>query len=206
MADRWSWHWPVTSLWPISRHARGCRFAGTADLGICRCWWSTTLPSTARCSAKPCGPSPLRDFAGDGETAVRMAGDRRYDVIFMDCSMPGIGRFSRRPGHPFGRGGQRPCRSLIIALTGHVMNRDSGRWSEEGMDGYLAKAVPHRAARQGLCRPGRKGGRDAVAAPVVEPAPLPAEARPSAAERACRFSPHRAWPCSGWFRPRPAPT
>jgi two-component system sensor histidine kinase BarA len=79
------------------------------------------------------------DLAESGPDAISKVRERPYQVIFMDCSMPDMDGFEatrsiRDTEQELGR-----ARSFIVALTGHVMGREAGRWQEEGMDSYLAK-------------------------------------------------------------------
>ncbi|KQS87440.1 MULTISPECIES: ATP-binding protein [unclassified Rhizobium] len=79
------------------------------------------------------------DVADSGPAALGALGDVAYDVVFMDCSMPDMDGFeATREIRKLEAGmGRHPSR--VVALTGHVMGKDAGRWKEAGMDGYLAK-------------------------------------------------------------------
>ncbi len=79
------------------------------------------------------------DVADSGRAAINAIDKAAYDVIFMDCSMPDMDGFeaTRAIRTCEADSGRRP--TLIVALTGHVMGKDAGRWKEAGMDGYLAK-------------------------------------------------------------------
>ena len=79
------------------------------------------------------------DLAASGEEAIEMSRAGPYDVIFMDCSMPGMDGYAatgeiRRMEAECGR---KPC--AVIALTAHIAGAEAGRWKVAGMDGYLAK-------------------------------------------------------------------
>jgi two-component system sensor histidine kinase BarA len=79
------------------------------------------------------------DLADSGPAAIERASNRAYDVIFMDCSMPGMDGFEatreiRRLERDAGRKA-----AFIVALTGHVMGKEADAWKQAGMDGYIAK-------------------------------------------------------------------
>jgi signal transduction histidine kinase/CheY-like chemotaxis protein len=79
------------------------------------------------------------DLAENGPDAIAQVRSKTYDVIFMDCSMPGMDGFEAA----------RAIRALeletarepavVVALTGHVMGRSGGDWADAGMNSYLAK-------------------------------------------------------------------
>jgi two-component system sensor histidine kinase/response regulator len=79
------------------------------------------------------------DIAGDGAEAVAMAGNRAYDVIFMDCSMPVMDGFRAtaqlRSRANDGR------RVPIIAFTANALAEDRQICLAAGMDDYLSKPV-----------------------------------------------------------------
>ncbi len=81
------------------------------------------------------------DIASDGEQALARLGEVKYDLVLMDCQMPGLDGFetSRRirdqesaAGHP---------RMPIIAMTANAMHGDRDRCIASGMDDYLPKPV-----------------------------------------------------------------
>ena len=78
------------------------------------------------------------DCAGGGEEALELHRKGRYDMILMDCQMPGMDGFDatreiRR------RDGSR--RVPIIAFTAAALEGDRERCLEAGMDDYIAKPV-----------------------------------------------------------------
>jgi CheY-like chemotaxis protein len=79
------------------------------------------------------------DVVADGEQAVRSASVRAYDLVLMDCEMPGTDGFEatraiRALGFPRGQ-------ARIIAMTAGAMSGDQERCLAAGMDGYLAKPM-----------------------------------------------------------------
>jgi signal transduction histidine kinase/CheY-like chemotaxis protein len=80
------------------------------------------------------------DVVGDGEAAHRAAVQGRYDIVFMDCHMPGVDGYeaTRRIRHDERRAGKR---TPIIALTADSLASDRDRCTEAGMDGFMTKPV-----------------------------------------------------------------
>ncbi|WJH38349.1 ATP-binding protein (plasmid) [Aliirhizobium terrae] len=79
------------------------------------------------------------DLAETGSEAIAQVRSKTYDVIFMDCSMPGMDGFeaTRAIRDLEMDVGRRPA--VVVALTGHVMGRDGGEWKDAGMNGFLSK-------------------------------------------------------------------
>jgi CheY-like chemotaxis protein len=79
------------------------------------------------------------DFAADGQEAVQMTAMAPYDLIFMDCQMPGMDGFeaTREIRRTRGAGGQ----PVIVAMTAEAMAGARDRCLEAGMDDYIAKPV-----------------------------------------------------------------
>ena len=76
------------------------------------------------------------DMAGDGETAIRMVGEKDYEIVLMDTRMPGMDglaatRLIRR---------QKPADELpIIALTANAMERHQQECLAAGMNDFIGK-------------------------------------------------------------------
>ncbi len=75
----------------------------------------------------------------DGVAAVAAFSSRRFDVVFMDCSMPTMDGFeaSRRMRAIEAASASEP--TPIIALTAHVIGRSATAWREAGMSDHLTK-------------------------------------------------------------------
>jgi signal transduction histidine kinase len=78
-------------------------------------------------------------LVADGETAVRVAATETFDVVLMDCQLPGMDGLEATRQIRRRLAGGRPIR--IIALTANVGDSFRERCREAGMDDYLAKPV-----------------------------------------------------------------
>eukprot|EP00913_Durusdinium_trenchii_P004205 g3897.t1 len=79
------------------------------------------------------------DLADSGPRALEQVRGKSYDLIFMDCSMPGMDGFqaAREIREIEATEGRQPAH--VVALTGHVMGSEGSQWQQAGMDSYLAK-------------------------------------------------------------------
>jgi signal transduction histidine kinase/DNA-binding response OmpR family regulator len=80
-------------------------------------------------------------LAVNGREAVRMAGDRQYDIIFMDCQMPELDGYSATVEIREFERKNKKAPMPIIALTAHVMSGDREQCLIAGMDDYLSKPL-----------------------------------------------------------------
>jgi len=115
------------------------------------------------------------DVVANGGAALERLSTERYDLVLMDCQMPGLDGFelTRRirdrerapleaglPGvAPVGSRAAR-CRMPIVALTANAMRGDRERCLAAGMDDYLHKPFNERQLRGMLDRwlPGGRSG------------------------------------------------
>ena len=110
-------------------------------------------------------------IAMDGEEALQALADGAFDLVLMDCQMPGMDGFEatrRLREQEAARGAHVP----VVALTANVMQGDRDRCLAAGMDDYLGKPYTGDEMIQVLRRwlpleRRRGGGRDAA---VSEPA------------------------------------
>jgi PAS domain S-box-containing protein len=79
------------------------------------------------------------DEAADGHSAVAMVTAGRYDLVFMDCQMPGIDGYEATD-QIRGLAGE-ASRTPIVALTAYAMAGDRERCVLAGMNDYVAKPV-----------------------------------------------------------------
>lgn len=83
------------------------------------------------------------DTANDGVEALQMASAKRYDIIFMDLSMPrmdGVEAARQISQRPYATGGlDRP--PIIIALTSERIRGDFERYQAAGFADWIAKPV-----------------------------------------------------------------
>ncbi|MGK0499108.1 MAG: signal transduction histidine kinase/DNA-binding response OmpR family regulator [Oceanicoccus sp.] len=80
------------------------------------------------------------DVAVNGQEAVKMWGEQRYDVIFMDCHMPLLDGYQATRDirtTEAEKGGHIP----IVALTANALEGEAQVCADVGMDGFIAKPV-----------------------------------------------------------------
>ena len=80
------------------------------------------------------------DVVGDGDAALRAAASMRYDLILMDCHMPGIDGFEATQRIRSETAGQ-SAKTPIVALTADALAGDRERCLQAGMDDYMTKPV-----------------------------------------------------------------
>jgi two-component system sensor histidine kinase/response regulator len=77
------------------------------------------------------------DVAADGSEAVALSARSRYDLLLMDCHMPGMDGFAATAAIRASERGGDAC--VIVAVTALAMDGDRERCLAAGMDDYLAK-------------------------------------------------------------------
>lgn len=78
------------------------------------------------------------DVVEDGSAAVDLASRESYDLILMDCKMPGMDGYQATRAIRE-REDSGPDRVPIVALSGRVLDGDRERCLENGMDDCLGK-------------------------------------------------------------------
>ncbi len=137
------------------------------------------------------------DVAEDGRQAVHQAARNRYDVILMDCQMPGMDGYgaTEEIRREETRRGLAPAK--IIALSANVLARDRDRCLAVGMNSFLAKPFKSAQLVEALSPIAQARGTLRVVpasaakeAPAPAPAAAPAEAaRPAPGTTAAPFVP-----------------
>ncbi len=77
------------------------------------------------------------DAVEDGEKAFGLAFERRFDLIFMDCEMPGLDGFETTGRIRLKEGNH--AHTPIVALTAHAVYGAREKCLSAGMDDYIAK-------------------------------------------------------------------
>ncbi|MBK5275184.1 MAG: response regulator [Desulfuromonadales bacterium] len=80
------------------------------------------------------------DFAENGQSAVEMWEDGKYDLILMDVQMPRMNGFEATVAireKERTRGGHIP----IVAMTAHALKKDEENCFDAGMDAYISKPI-----------------------------------------------------------------
>jgi PAS domain S-box-containing protein len=78
------------------------------------------------------------DVVGDGDAAATAVLTRAYDLVLMDCQMPGADGYSATA---MIRARETTRHTHIVAMTANVMEGDRDRCLAAGMDDYLSKPV-----------------------------------------------------------------
>ena len=78
-------------------------------------------------------------LVNDGQEAVEAASVERFDLIFMDGSMPVLDGFEAARRIRAAEAGAGLSRTPILALTAHVVGSGADAWRDAGMDGVVHK-------------------------------------------------------------------
>jgi signal transduction histidine kinase/CheY-like chemotaxis protein len=137
-------------------------------------------------------------LADEGRAAVAHAEHERFDLILMDCQMPGMNGYDATEAIRADEVKRGLRRTPIVALTANVMARDRERAMKSGMDSFLAKpfksaqlfdvlqpiagaagrAATDTTARAGSSAPAAATPRTPPPAPAAPRAPAPAPVKP----------------------------
>ncbi|MCZ8186980.1 MAG: ATP-binding protein [Beijerinckiaceae bacterium] len=118
------------------------------------------------------------DTVVDGRAAFEAVKAKRYDLVFMDGSMPEMDGFQSASAIRRWEQETSTPRTAIIALTAHVVGTHADAWKQSGMDGVLHKPFTLQAMGETLARhlaPGEAEGRQERARPADRPARPAAE-------------------------------
>lgn len=77
----------------------------------------------------------------DGELALETLRNEAYDLILMDCQMPGMDGFECTEAIRSGRAGDQNVNIPIIALTANTSSQDRKRCTESGMNAFVPKPI-----------------------------------------------------------------
>ena len=91
-------------------------------------------PTTQRLIGLILEPSYQLELVGNGQDVLARTGEQCFDLILMDCQMPGMDGFTATRELR-----QRNDRTPIIALTAHAQPEDAERCLAQGMNDYLSK-------------------------------------------------------------------
>ena len=109
-----------------------------------------------------------------GEAAVQRLEEsgRLYDLIFMDCSMPGMDGFAATRAIRAMERARNMHPAKIVALTAHIGGSDATQWRDAGMDDYITKPFTMAQLAAVLDAASPQGGPYAeVSAAVSAPTP-----------------------------------
>lgn len=81
------------------------------------------------------------EVAEDGEKALLAVQQQNYDLIFLDCQMPGLDGYEVARRIRGGASGSNNQATPIVALTASVLSEDRAACFAAGMDDYLTKPL-----------------------------------------------------------------
>ena len=81
------------------------------------------------------------DTVQSGQEVITMLPSGRYDLILMDCEMPGMNGYDTTRAIRDGAAGEAVKRIPIIAQTAYAMKDDRVKCIEAGMDDYISKPL-----------------------------------------------------------------
>ncbi|MBO0614705.1 ATP-binding protein [Thiothrix fructosivorans] len=90
------------------------------------------------------------DIAMDGHEAVAMLDKNRYDLVLMDCQLPGMDGYAATRLFRQQEQARYTPRTPVIALTANAMQGDRENCLQAGMDDYMTKPISMASLRQKL--------------------------------------------------------
>jgi len=85
------------------------------------------------------------DLVADGKEAIKVLSDLPYDIVFMDCQMPGMDGFEATEAIRAENSPVLNHKIPIIAMTAHAMVGYREKCLDSGMDDFVAKPVNPRS-------------------------------------------------------------
>ena|GEM_PF-1014832 len=122
----------------------------------------------------------LSGTAADGEEALKALQAEHYDMVLMDCQMPGMDGFETTRRIRNREAGENNSAVAVIALTAHASSTDRDHCFEAGMNDYLTKPLLMDQLWKVLDKwlpGGRRKGRTAYCAAPEAERTLPEEKR-----------------------------
>ena len=90
------------------------------------------------------------DIAMDGHEAVTMLAKNRYDLVLMDCQLPGMDGYEATRQFRQMEQTQQTPRTPVVALTANAMQGDRENCLQAGMDDYMTKPISMASLQQHL--------------------------------------------------------
>ena len=90
--------------------------------------------------------------ADNGQVALAMLADARYDVVFMDVQMPVLDGLEATRRLRNGQAGELNRCVPVIAMTGHVTRQDRQACTDAGMNDYIAKPISGDRLQEAITR------------------------------------------------------
>ena len=84
------------------------------------------------------------DLAADGHEALARLLEGNYDLVLMDCQMPGMDGYEATRRIRLGEAGEQARATAIVAMTANALAGDRERCLDAGMDEYLTKPIKRR--------------------------------------------------------------
>lgn len=81
------------------------------------------------------------DVASGGEIAIDMLKKKSYDLVFMDCQMPGMDGYETTRRIRAGASNENNIQIPIVAMTANALAGDKNKCLEAGMNDYISKPV-----------------------------------------------------------------
>ena len=119
------------------------------------------------------------DVAEDGHRALGLLRALDYELVLMDCQMPGMDGYEATARIRQGEAGEVARRLAIVAMTANALVGDRERCLAAGMDDYVAKPVRTRELAA-VVRRWLRTPHEEAPAELLAPAGAPAGVSPSA--------------------------